>query len=68
MGHEDLGWRTASACGNGNCVEVAVVGGRHNHVAVRHSQHHDQIVVYTLAEWATFVEGVKRGEFDIDPV
>ena len=44
------------------------MGGRHNHVAVRHSQHHDQIVVYTLAEWATFVEGVKRGEFDIDPV
>ena len=48
---------------SGNCVEVAALpdGG----VAVRNSRHpFGPALVYTRAEMAAFLAGVKAGEFD----
>jgi hypothetical protein len=57
-------WRRASKCDNssGNCVEVADLGGA---TAVRDSKDTDgAVLVYTRAEWAAFLEGVRNREFD----
>ncbi|KDA41418.1 DUF397 domain-containing protein [Frankia sp. B2] len=60
-----LHWRKSSySNGNGgNCVEVADLpdGGR----AVRDSKDRSgPTLVFTAAEWAAFVAGVRDGEFD----
>jgi hypothetical protein len=56
-------WRKSSFSSMGNCVEVtthALTG-----VAVRNSRDPDgSILVFTAAEWAAFVLGVKNAEFD----
>lgn len=57
-------WRKADAStGNGNCVEVAPApeGG----VLVRDSKDRGgPILCFTEAEWAAFLDGARRGEFD----
>jgi hypothetical protein len=59
----DLGWRTSSASGQGDCVEVAF--NRQDEVFVRHSKDPDGPVLrFTGAEWEAFVAGVRGGEFD----
>ena len=57
----DARWR--SACGGGNCVEVAFEGG---HVRVRDGKRGDEspILTFTNEEWRVFVESVKAGRFD----
>jgi hypothetical protein len=48
---------------SGNCVEVAELpsGG----IAVRNSRHpNSAALIYTYAEFAAFVHGVKSGDFD----
>jgi transcriptional regulator with XRE-family HTH domain len=61
---DDLAWRTSSfSADNGNsCVEVAPLpDGR---VAVRDTKDRTRPAqVYSAAEWAAFVAGVKAGEF-----
>jgi hypothetical protein len=48
---------------SGNCVELAALPG--GEVALRHSRHpSDPVLVYTRAEIAAFLAGVKDGEFD----
>lgn len=58
-------WRKASASGaNGNCVEVAPLadGG----MAVRDSKKPgDSTLFFTKGEWAAFLDGVQKGEFDL---
>jgi hypothetical protein len=61
----DLPWRKSSFSGGqgGNCVEVGPLpdGGR----AVRDSKDpHGPALLFTEAEWAAFLAGVKSGEFD----
>lgn len=58
-------WKKATrSTGNGgSCVEVAYVDGQ---VAVRDSKNPDgAVLVFTPAEWDAFVDGAKKGEFDI---
>jgi hypothetical protein len=57
-------WRKSSHSGYaGNCVEVAAL--RNGGVAVRNSRDpHGPALVYTRAEIAAFLAGVRDGEFD----
>ncbi|MER6738126.1 DUF397 domain-containing protein [Streptomyces puniciscabiei] len=49
---------------DGNCVELALLTG--GHVAMRNSRDpHGPALVYTHAEIAAFIAGVKDGEFDV---
>lgn len=56
-----MSWIKASACDANACVEVHNVGELWQ---VRNSRYPDAKTMFTTIEWRTFVEGVKRGEFD----
>jgi len=58
------GWRKSSASNSqGACVELAQLGG--DEFAVRNSRYPDgPALIYTHAEVAALIEGVKTGEFD----
>ncbi|SFQ49420.1 DUF397 domain-containing protein [Amycolatopsis rubida] len=61
----DHAWRKPSACGpnSGNCVEVNLA--EHGLVGVRDSKiGSSPVLVFDRGEWASFVEAVRRGEFD----
>lgn len=58
-------WRKSSRSGPNcdNCVEVAFVDGA---IAVRDSKNPEgPVLIFTPAEWDTFVAGTKDGEFDV---
>jgi hypothetical protein len=57
-------WRKSQASNpSGNCVEVAALPG--GEIAVRNSRHPSgPALVYTRAEVAAFLVGVRSGEFD----
>jgi hypothetical protein len=57
-------WRKSSHSGyNGNCVELAALAD--GAVAVRNSRDpHGPALIYTRAEIAAFLAGIKDGEFD----
>ncbi|MEN3536079.1 DUF397 domain-containing protein [Microbispora sp. ZYX-F-249] len=55
----ELEWRSASRCGGGNCVQVALIGDR---VALRDSKHPDHgMIVCSRQEWRDFVAAIKAG-------
>jgi hypothetical protein len=55
-------WFKTLLCENGECVEVASLGGG---VAMRDSKDGDgPILRFTHDEWAAFLAGAKAGEFD----
>ena len=58
------GWRKSSVSNSqGACVELAKLGS--GEFAVRNSRYPDgPALIYTLAEVAALIEGVKMGEFD----
>ena len=58
-------WRKSrrSDSNGGQCVEVASVG---DNIAVRDSKNPTgPVLIFTLAEWAALIGGVKDGEFDL---
>jgi hypothetical protein len=60
-------WRKSSHSGNnGNCVEIAWHQGVEGiSILVRDSKFPDQEpLMFTLDEWAVFLERVKTGDFD----
>jgi predicted secreted Zn-dependent protease len=59
----ELDWRRSFRCGqHGSCVEIAKLS---DGVAIRDGKAGDASPVLTFSheEWATFVAGVKAGEF-----
>lgn len=59
-------WRKSSfsnGTGGNNCVEVKGLTTV-DVIAVRNSKHVGQEMLFTRAEWAAFLAGVKAGEFD----
>lgn len=60
----DAVWVKSSRSTNGNCVEVARLSG--GHVGVRDSKNqHGPVLVFTSADWQTFIGGVKSGEIGL---
>jgi hypothetical protein len=57
-------WRTSSFSGNnGTCVEVAALPD--GHIAMRNSNRpNEAAILFTRAEMAAWIKGVKAGEFD----
>ena len=54
-----------SADNGGSCVEAGPLCDGSGRVAVRHSKAPDAAtIVYAKSDWATFVLGIKTGEFD----
>jgi Domain of unknown function (DUF397) len=57
-----LQWRTATASGGGDCVQVART---ENEIAVRDSKNPDGgLQLHGRTEWAGFVVRVRTGDFD----
>lgn len=58
-------WRRSSRCESGTCVEVAVL--QDGNTLVRDSKQNSDgpVLRYAPNEWKAFIEGVKKGEFDI---
>jgi hypothetical protein len=59
------GWSKPQASGNsGNCVEVLITADR---VRVRDTKEGGlgSELRFTHSEWAAFVDGVRKGEFDL---
>jgi hypothetical protein len=57
-------WRKSTKSGNnGGCVEVAFLD---QDVAVRDTKNRTgPVLIFTNHEWDAFVDGVRRGEFDL---
>jgi hypothetical protein len=55
-------WQRASNCDSGSCVEVACVDDRY---AIRDSKDPDgPTLTFSPAEWRTFANGIRAGDFD----
>jgi Domain of unknown function (DUF397) len=62
MPKRELHWRKArKSYGSGACVELAVDGEL---IALRNSHDPGVEIRYSQAEFAAFLDGAKRGEFD----
>ena len=66
-GSAGLHWKKSSwSAQNGNCVEVAELPG--NNIGVRDSKDNaagGPILIFTSAEWSSFVMGLREGSFDL---
>jgi Domain of unknown function (DUF397) len=57
-----LSWRVARKCNAGSCIRVATSG---NNVVIGDSKSPEgPVLTYSRSEWATFVEGIRHGDFD----
>ncbi len=58
----NTGWRKASFCASGECVEVAAQDGM---ILLRDSKDiHGGVLRYSVDEFRAFVNGIQAGEFD----
>jgi Domain of unknown function (DUF397) len=58
-----VAWRKSTWCDTNSCVEVALVGSR---IAVRDSKDKNgPVLAFTGPEWSAFLDGARRGEFDL---
>jgi hypothetical protein len=57
-----LVWRRSSYCSGGTCVEVALLGSR---ILIRDGKTEGPILSFQQAEWTAFLEGARRGEFNL---
>lgn len=55
-------WLSSSACESSACVQVAVT---EDSVMVRGSESPGEVLYFTPEEWAAFLKGAARGEFDL---
>lgn len=57
-------FRKASDCSDKTCVEVAITA---DVIGVRDSKDngHGPVLAFTLDEWAAFLNGARKGEFDL---
>jgi hypothetical protein len=63
---DSVKWFKSTKSGNnGSCVEVAFLG--EDAVGVRDTKECGQgpILAFTQAEWTAFIDGAKRGAFDL---
>lgn len=58
-------WVQSSQCDTGACVQVAQYP-QTKYVAIRNSDDPRTGIAFSPEEWAAFVAGVKRGEFDFN--
>jgi hypothetical protein len=59
----EVAWHKAQACASGECVEAGP--GACGMIHVRDSKDREGPVLnFTRAEWAAFLDGARRGEFD----
>jgi Domain of unknown function (DUF397) len=58
----DLSWLVARRCNAGNCVKIATNGDEFFIGDSKASR--GPILSYSRDEWITFIDGVKRGDFD----
>jgi len=57
-----LSWHTARRCDGGNCVRIASSADT---IVIGDSKNPDgPTLSYTYAEWTTFVQGIRDGDFD----
>jgi hypothetical protein len=59
---QNAAWTKSNKCAHGNCVEVAAMDGGAS-VALRNSKNPGRILVFTMTEWYTFLDGVESGDF-----
>jgi hypothetical protein len=58
----ELSWRVARRCDGGTCVQI---GKKGDLVLIGDSKDPDgPVLAYSRAEWRTFAEGIKQGDFD----
>jgi hypothetical protein len=59
---KESSWHTATMSGGGNCVQVKSQDGM---IVIGNSRFADgPFISYTQDEWAAFLDGAKKGEFD----
>jgi predicted secreted Zn-dependent protease len=57
-----VSWHVARRCNGGECVRIAASGDM---VLIGDSKDPDgPVLAYSRAEWQTFVEGIRQGDFD----
>jgi hypothetical protein len=57
-------WLRSARCTNGDCVEVAFLGG--GEVALRDSKDKSgPVLLFSEVEWRAFLDGARGGRFDL---
>ena len=60
----DISWRKSTFCSSNSCVEVGMLDSR---IMMRNSQDAGgPVLIFTSAEWTAFLDGARRGEFDLN--